>query len=64
MYNGGIDVRASCLQAYAMGLTTVWQSAAVKLLQAHIQDAQATQEQIQRMGELIVALGATPELAN
>ena len=38
--------------------------AAVTLLQAHIQDAQATQEQIQRMGELIVALGATPELAN
>ena len=37
---------------------------AVTLLQAHIQDAQATQEQIQRMGELIVALGATPELAN
>jgi len=33
-------------------------------LQVHIQDAQATQEQIQRMGELIVALGATPELAN
>ena len=38
--------------------------AAVTLLQAHIQDAQATQEQIQRMGELIVALGASPELAN
>ena len=38
--------------------------AAVTLLQAHIQDAQATQEQIQRMGELIMALGATPELAN
>ena len=38
--------------------------AAVTLLQAHIQDAQATQEQIQRMGELLVALGAKPELAN
>jgi len=35
--------------------------AALELLQAHIKDAEASSEQIQRMGELIVALGASPE---
>ena len=35
--------------------------AALELLQAHIKDAEARSEQIQRMGELIVALGASPE---
>ena len=38
--------------------------AALELLQAHIKDALASSEQIQRMAELIVALGASPELAN
>ena len=38
--------------------------AALELLQAHIKDAVASSEQIQRMAELIVALGASPELAN
>ena len=38
--------------------------AALALLQAHIKDADASPEQIQRMAELIVALGAIPELAN
>ena len=38
--------------------------AALALLQAHIKDADASSEQIQRMAELIVALGASPELAN
>ena len=38
--------------------------AALELLQSHIKDAEASSEQIQRMGELIVALGASPELAN
>ena len=38
--------------------------AALELLQAHIIDAVASSEQIQRMAELIVALGASPELAN
>ncbi|MDA7449039.1 hypothetical protein N8928_01875 [Planktomarina temperata] len=38
--------------------------AALELLQAHIKDAEAGSEQIQRMAELIVALGASPELAN
>ena len=39
-------------------------AAALKLLQAHVQDAEASSEQIQRMGELIEALGAISELAN
>ena len=39
-------------------------AAALKLLQAHVQDAEASSEQIQRLGELIEALGAIPELAN
>ena len=38
--------------------------AALELLQAHIKDAETSSEQIQRMAELIVALGASPELAN
>ena len=38
--------------------------AALELLQAHIKDAVASSEQIQRMAELIVALGRSPELAN
>ena len=33
------------------------------LLQSHIQDAEASQAQVQRMGELLVALGSKPELA-
>ena len=37
--------------------------AALELLQAHIIDAEASSEQIQRMAELIVALGEIPELA-
>ena len=37
--------------------------AALALLQAHIKDANASSEQIQRMAELIVALGEIPELA-
>lgn len=39
-------------------------AAALALLQAHVQDAEASSEQIQRMGELIEALGAIPDLAN
>ena len=38
--------------------------AALELLQAHIKDAEASSEQSQRMAELSVALGASPELAN
>ena len=36
---------------------------AMAILQSHVQDAEASQGQVQRMGELIVALGSNPELA-
>jgi len=36
---------------------------ALALLQSHIQDAETSQAQVQRMGELLVALGSKPELA-
>lgn len=36
---------------------------ALALLQAHVEDAEASQAQIQRMGELIVALGSKSKLA-
>ena len=36
---------------------------ALAILQSHVQDAEASQAQVQRMGELIVALGSSPELA-
>ena len=35
---------------------------AMSILQSHVQDAEASQAQVQRMGELIVALGSNPEL--
>ena len=35
---------------------------AMNILQSHVQDAEASQAQVQRMGELIVALGSNPEL--
>jgi len=61
---GGLYRNAATEMLVAIELERGNVDAAVTLLQAHIQDAQATKEQIQRMGELIVALGATPELAN
>jgi len=61
---GGLYRNAATEMLVAIELERGNVDAAVTLLQAHIQDAQATQEQIQRMGELIVALGAAPELAN
>ena len=61
---GGLYRNAATEMLVAIELERGNVDAAVTLLQAHIQDAQATQEQIQRMGEQIVALGATPELAN
>ena len=36
---------------------------ALAILQSHVQDAEASQAQVQRMGELIVALGSNSELA-
>ena len=61
---GGLYRNAATEMLVAIELERGNVDVAVTLLQAHIQDAQATQEQIQRMGELIVALGAAPELAN
>ena len=61
---GGLYRNAATEMLVAIELERGNVDAAVTLLQAHIQDAQATQEQIQRMGELLVALGAKPELAN
>ena len=48
------------LVAYELELGNV--DTALELLQAHIQDADASRMQVQRMAELIVALGSTPEL--
>jgi hypothetical protein len=48
------------LVAYELELGNV--DTALDLLQAHIQDADASRMQVQRMAELIVALGSTPEL--
>jgi hypothetical protein len=48
------------LVAYELELGNV--DTALYLLQAHIQDADASRMQVQRMAELIVALGSTPEL--
>ena len=61
---GGLYRNAATEMLVAIELERGNVDAAVTLLQAHIQDAQATQEQIQRMAELLVALGAKPELAN
>jgi hypothetical protein len=61
---GGLYRNAATEMLVAIELERGNVDAAVSLLQAHIQDAQATQEQIQRMAELLVALGAKPELAN
>ena len=36
---------------------------AIDILQSHVQDAEASQAQVQRMGELIVELGSNPKLA-
>ena len=48
------------LVAYELELGNV--DTALDLLQAHIQDADASRMQVQRMAELIVALGSAPEL--
>ena len=48
------------LVAYELELGNV--DTALELLQAHIQDADASRMQVQRMAELIVALGSKPEL--
>jgi hypothetical protein len=59
---GGVyrNVATEILVAYELELGNV--DTALDLLQAHIQDAGASRMQVQRMAELIVALGSTPEL--
>jgi hypothetical protein len=59
---GGVyrNVATEILVAYELELGNV--DKALDLLQTHIQDAGASRMQVQRMAELIVALGSTPEL--
>ena len=59
---GGLyrNVATEMLVAFELGRGN--QNAALVLLRSHVQDAEASQAQIQRMGELIVALGSKPEL--
>ena len=61
---GGIYRHVATELLVAVQLQRGDHEAALELLQAHIKDAEASSEQIQRMAELIVALGASPELAN
>ena len=61
---GGIYRNVATELLVAVQLQRGDHKAALELLQAHIKDAEASSEQIQRMAELIVALGASPELAN
>ena len=61
---GGLYLNAATEILVALELQRGNRDVALLLLQSHVQDAGATQAQIQRMGELIVALGATPDLGN
>ena len=61
---GGIYRNVATELLVAVQLQRGDHEAALELLQAHIRDAEASSEQVQRMAELIVALGASPELAN
>tara|TARA_B100000780_G_scaffold276508_1_gene245235 strand:+ start:941 stop:1579 length:639 start_codon:yes stop_codon:yes gene_type:complete len=61
---GGLYRNAATEILVALELQRGNRDVALLLLQSHVQDAGATQAQIQRMGELIVALGATPDLGN
>ena len=60
---GGIYRNVATELLVAVQLQRGDHEAALELLQAHIKDAVASSEQIQRMAELIVALVASPELA-
>ncbi len=61
---GGIYRNVATELLVAVQLQRGDHEAALELLQAHIKDAEASSAQIQRMAELIVALGGSPELAN
>ena len=61
---GGLYRNAATEILVALELQRGNRDVALALLQSHVQDAGATQAQVQRMGELIVALGAIPDLEN
>ena len=61
---GGLYRNAATEILVALELQLGNRDVALELLQSHVQDAGATRAQVQRMGELIVALGAIPDLGN
>ena len=61
---GGLYRNAATEILVALELQSGNRDVALELLQSHVQDAGATRAQVQRMGELIVALGAIPDLGN
>ena len=61
---GGLYRNAATEILVALELQRGNRDVALLLLQSHVQDSGATQAQVQRMGELIVALGAIPDLGN
>ena len=61
---GGVYRNAAMEILVALELQRGNRDVALLLLQSHVQDAGTTQAQVQRMGELIVALGAIPDLGN
>ena len=61
---GGLYRNAATEILVALELQRGNRDVALSLLQSHVQDSGATQAQVQRMGELIVALGAIPDLGN
>ena len=61
---GGLYRNAAMEILVALELQRGNRDVALLLLQSHVQDAGTTQAQVQRMGELIVALGAIPDLGN
>ena len=61
---GGLYRNAATEILVALELQRGNRDVALLLLQSHVQDSGATQAQVQRMGELIVALGSIPDLGN
>ena len=61
---GGLYRNAATEILVALELQRGNRDVALLLLQSHVQDSGATQAQVQRMGELIVALGAIPDFGN
>lgn len=59
---GGLYRNVATEMLVALELGRGNKTLALSLLQSHVQDAEASQAQVQRMGELIVALGSKPEL--